>query len=203
MVVILLWSFAANTPAALAPGSPSVWFLPFLLRVLPSFLLQAFLLVSWSQPSNGRLLRARLPYAREWDPGEEDVGSCSWAPWPGKGPARQLTRGCSASLGVRAAVPDSGPSPSLPYLALVPHEEIELEDSASAQFFLSSAFFCPVETQISTVSQVGSFSPPVSMGLSPEVSIHLDPLCGLHSFLRSLESRSVLIYLPTASHVRM
>ena len=34
--------------------------------------------------------------------------------------------------------PDSGPSPPLPYLALVPHEETELEDSASGQCF------CPV-----------------------------------------------------------
>ena len=79
--------FAAKTPAALAPGSPSVWFLPFLLRAFPSFLLQAFLLVSWSQPPNGRLLRAELPCAGEWDSGEEDVGSCGWALQPGKGPA--------------------------------------------------------------------------------------------------------------------
>lgn len=70
--------FASKTPAALALGSPSVWFLPFLLRAFPSFLLEAFLLVSWSQPSNSPLLRARLPCA-----GNGIQGKKTWGPAAG------------------------------------------------------------------------------------------------------------------------
>lgn len=70
--------FAAKTPAALAPGSPSVWFLPFLLRAFPSFLLQAFLLVSWSQPPNGHLLGAQLLV-----PANGIQGKKTWGPVAG------------------------------------------------------------------------------------------------------------------------
>ena len=78
-------------------------------------------------------------------------GKKMWGPAPGLRGLGKAPPASSPGDALRLSefprhAPDSGPSPPLPYLALVPHEETELEDSASVQFFSSSAFFCPVET---------------------------------------------------------
>lgn len=133
--------------------------------------------------------------------GKEDWGPAAGLCGLGEGPTAPAHPGMLCVSPSSITVPASGPSPPLflvwPWL---PRRKLSW-DSASAQFFSSSAAFCQSKHRFPRF--LAGLWPTSFRGLISEVSILLDSLCGLHSFLRSVESCSVLIYLPTASHVKV